>query len=279
MLKTHIKNTCYLCCFRMLFCFILLFSTVQLQAQTDEDSVTLVEEVTENPADEENYDEDEKKTDEAEYFLKKWEYEGDSSTVQQRKLSDSLVKKMQTDKDFWYANTEFEKEKKKKENNKQSSYVPLGQRAWFQTLVWLVIIGGFAAFLMIYLTGSNIGLFRKKNVMTSADEEENITEDIFAINYQKEIDKASMQGNYRLAVRLMYLRLLKSMSEKNIIQYKQDKTNLDYLMQLHTTKHYTNFFRITRNYEYSWYGKFEVGEDAYRLISNDFNQFDRELTY
>lgn len=263
----------------MLLCFILFFSTVELQAQTGEDSVTIVEEVTQNPPDEETYDDEEKDTLEVAYFLKKWENEGDSSSVRQRKLSDSLVKKMQSDKDFWYANTEFEKEKKKEENTKQSSYIPLGQRGWFQTLVWLVIIGGFAAVLMIYLSGSNIGLFRKKNIITKGEEEEGIIEDIFAINYQKEIDKAAMQGNYRLAVRLMYLRLLKSMSEKNIIQYKQDKTNLDYLMQLHSTKYYNNFFSITRNYEYSWYGKFEVSEEAYRLISNEFNQFDKQLTY
>ena len=133
---------------------------------------------------------------------------------------------------------------------------------------------------MIYLTGSNVGLFRKKNTFIHSNEgQEEITEDIFAINYQKEIDKAAAQQNYRLAVRLMYLRLLKNMAEKNIIQYKQDKTNFDYLMQMHNTKHYTNFFRITHNYEYSWYGKFEVSEPAYKIISKEFDQFDNELKY
>jgi hypothetical protein len=277
-LSNRIKNTSLLFSFRMLLCVSLLFSSAQLRAQTDEDSaITITEEVKENPPDEESYDEDNNDTDKKEYFLNKWEYEGDSLSVLQRKLSDSLVKKMQADKDFWYANASFEKEKKKEQNSGRSFYVPLGQRAWFQTLVWLVIIGGFAAFLMIYLTGSNVGLFRKKNVVTKDDEEEGITEDIFAINYQKEIDKAAMQGNYRLAVRLMYLRLLKNMSEKNIIQYKQDKTNFDYLLQLHPTKHYNSFFRITRNYEYSWYGKFDVSEQAYSVISSEFDQFDREL--
>ena len=85
-------------------------------------------------------------------------------------------------------------------------------------------------------------------------EEELATEDIFAINYQKEIDKAAQQGNYRLAVRLLFLRILKNLSQKNIIRYTQDKTNLDYLVQLHATRYYSDFFRITRNYEYSWYG-------------------------
>ena len=69
-----------------------------------------------------------------------------------------------------------------------------------------------------------------------------MTEDIFAINYQKEIDKACSKGNYRLAIRLMFLRLLKDLSEKNIIQYTQDKTNFDYLIQLHPTRLLQRFF-------------------------------------
>ena len=132
---------------------------------------------------------------------------------------------------------------------------------------------------MWWLAGSHAGLFRRKNkALQTTGEDELITEDIFAINYQKEIDKAEANANYRLAIRLMFLRLLKVMAEKNIIQYKQDRTNLDYLLQLHPTVYYNNFFRITRNYEYSWYGKFEVAEKAYKVIRNDFDQFDRQLT-
>ena len=90
------------------------------------------------------------------------------------------------------------------------------QRTWVQTLLWIIIIGGFAYAIMWYLMDSQVGLFRKKNVpvkdMHGTVEE--MPEDIFAINYQKEIDKAANQGNYRLAIRLMYLRLLKNLASK-----------------------------------------------------------------
>lgn len=101
-------------------------------------------------------------------------------------------------------------------------------------------------------------------------------QDIFNINYQLEIDKAIQQKNYRLAIRLMFLRMLKDLSEKKIIQYTQDKTNFDYLMQLHSTRYYDGFFRIARNYEFSWYGQFEVNENAFRIIQGDFNQFNNQ---
>jgi hypothetical protein len=213
---------------------------------------------------------------ENDYFLNKWEAPEDSLFVQ-RKVPDRLVKRMQEDDDFWYANAEIEQEEKKSEPDRPD-YSPLGQQSWFQTLLWLVIFVGFVAAILWYLAGVNVGLFRRKNkIIPDHDGEEPTTEDLFAINYQKEIDKAEAGGNYRLAIRLMFLRLLKDMTGKNIIQYKQDRTNLDYLLQLHPTVYYDHFFRITRNYEYSWYGKFEVGETAYRIIRNDFEQFKRQL--
>jgi hypothetical protein len=185
------------------------------------------------------------------------------------------VKQLKEEDAFWYADAEI----KKKEEKKDPAYIPIGQRAWFQTILWLLIIGGFAAFLMIYLSSSNVGLFRKKDrPIGEAEETELITEDIFAINYQKEIERAAAQGNFRLAVRLMYLRLLKNLSERNIIRYTQDKTNFDYLLQLHPTRYYRDFFRITRHYEYSWYGQFDVSEEAYHVISRDVKQFEQELS-
>ena len=253
--------------------FFFLFFPAIIRAQTDSTilSDSLAPEITETPAEVSTGDPDPN-----EFFLNKLDFVPDSSILQ-RHLPDSLVTKMKEDDDFWYANAEIQEEKIPED--KASGYEPIGRRTWFQTLLWLLIIGGFAAAIIWYLSGGNVGLFRRKNRdVENTGEEETETEDIFAINYQKEIDKAEANGNFRLAIRLMFLRLLKDMAVKNIIEYKQGRTNLDYLIQLHPTGYYNNFFRITRNYEYSWYGKFEVGEETYRVIRNDFTQFDRQLT-
>ena len=208
-------------------------------------------------------------------FLEKWET--DSFKVRERKLSPGFSDSLKKDGDFWYADAELKKkeEKKKKANDK---YVPIGERSWFQALLWLIIVGGFAGAIMWYLAESNVGFFRKKDTKTTSDPgTDEIPEDIFAINYQREIDKAAGKGNYRLAVRLMYLRLLKQLSDRNIIQYKQDRTNFDYLMQLSPTKYYDSFFRLTRHYEYAWYGHFDVEEAKYRIIASEFGRFEKEL--
>ncbi len=198
----------------------------------------------------------------------------DSIRLQLRKVPDSVVQGLQQQDAFWYANATIEKEKETEKPD--LNYKPFSQRPWFKTILWLVIIVVFLGVVIFYLADSNFGMFRRnKKVQSGQDPDLNeMPEDIFAINYQKEIDKAVTNADYRLAVRLQYLRLLKNMTEKSMIRYQQDKTNMDYLMQLADTGYYHDFFRITRHYEYSWYGQFTVSAEAYRLITQDVEQFE-----
>ncbi len=224
---------------------------------------TLVEE---DDADETN---DENKI-EQEYFLQKEFTGGLPDTLKFRKLGENMLKALRDDEAFWYANESFKKKGTKKKG------INFITHPVFQSLLWIVIMGGFVSFLILYLKKSNAGLFRRSS--TIADEEAGVeTNDIFSINYQKEIDKAVGISNYRLAVRLMFLRLLRDMSDKNIIQYKQDNTNFDYMVQLHSTGMYPDFFRLARNYEYSWYGQFDIDKEKYSIIKNEFDKFERRI--
>jgi len=254
----------------VLFCFFSASSS--LIAQQNEDSISLIEELTPDEVDEPIIDEEVNTSDK---FIRKDERFRKWQPASQRNIPEPVVKKLKEEDAFWYVDKAFNQKKKPEETKK--TYTPFGQQTWFKTLVWLIIIGAFVTFLVTYLSGSNINLFRKKNVITTEHDSEEMPEDIFAINYQKEIDKAAATGNYRLAVRLMFLQLLKNMSERNIINYKQDKTNFDYLSELHATSWYQPFFKVTRNYEYSWYGKFDISQDAYQLIQKDFDQFKNQL--
>src|SRR5262249_27033774 len=142
---------------------------------------------------------------------------------------------------------------------------------WVKTLIWILIVGAFFTALIWYLATSNILIFAKRQKHVGSEPGERQTpEDIFTINYQREIEKAIQLEDYRLAIRLMFLRLLKNLSNRELIQYRQGRTNMEYLGQLFSTVYYNDFFRLTRNYEYAWYGKFDVSSDAFRTIRNDF---------
>ncbi len=153
----------------------------------------------------------------------------------------------------------------------------LTKREWFRNLMWFLMIGGFIAVLVWFLASSNVKLFRKKPVSVSKSEDNIITENIFGINYSGEIYKAINAENYRLAIRLMYLHLLKDLSETGIIQYKQERTNNDYVMQLYSTPYYKSFFQLTRNFEYAWYGQFQIKIEVFKTIQANFASFKKTL--
>lgn len=186
---------------------------------------------------------------------------------------DSLLK----EDDFWYANTAPKREKEEAEVAPQSSRTLL-DRAWFRQLLWIVILCSFIAVVLWYLYSSNILVFRKAAKKITDDEgEEGLTEDIFALNYEKEIAKAVDAKAYRQAVRLWYLRTLKGLSDKGLIDYRYGRTNSDYLLQLYNTAYHRDFFRLTRTFEYTWYGQFTPSSEAYEGMQSEFVNFKKAV--
>jgi len=196
-----------------------------------------------------------------------------TDTIELRQVPGSIIDSLKKDDAFWYANHVFEK-KKAKEKNFRASKPPL---QWMNMTTLLVIVVLFLGILAWYLLQNNI-VGRRKTVIAEKINEDITGENIFDINYQKEIEKAVNAGDYRLSIRLMFLRLLKQLSQKKIIEYKQERTNFDYLSQLYPTGYYNDFFRLTRNYEYAWYGKFDVSRETFGIIKNEFENFDRKLS-
>ena len=197
------------------------------------------------------------------------------SSIQARSIPDSTIQKLKSDDDYWYVNTVPPRQKQKEE--KPSGGETIFQKAWFSNLVWFLIVGSFVVILIWFLASSNIKLFRKRDVSIVNDDLQITEENIFSLDYEKEIQKAVNDNNYRLAIRLWYLRILKEMADKNIIQYKHERTNRDYLDQLNDTSYYNGFFRLTRNFEYSWYGQFPLQADTFQLLQKDFQTFKQQL--
>jgi hypothetical protein len=196
----------------------------------------------------------------------------DNISVTPRRLPDGKLKELKKEKKFWYADSSF-----LKKNELISGKTPFFMRDWVKTVFWILLVGGFAAALAWYLYSNNVRLFRKKDTTVKSDNGEELPEDIFAIDYNREVEKALANKDYRMAVRLQFLDLLRLFSEKNVIQYRQDRTNLDYLFQLNNRPYYPLFFKVVRHYEYSWYGRFEVTKDSYSLIDMDFKTLKQEL--
>lgn len=82
-------------------------------------------------------------------------------------------------------------------------------------------------------------------------------------DFDKLITKAVKEQNYRLAVRYQYLKVLKELTNKEIIIWEFEKTNQDYYYEIKNTQLKESFAYVSYIYNYSWYGGFDITTHDY----------------
>lgn len=188
-----------------------------------------------------------------------------------RKLPGDTLRSFEKDPDFWYANYPFKEEPPQTQTDRSSG------SNWISSVLWIIILGAFMGILVWFLSQNGIGFFKNDTQLKKGENlEDTEEEDIFHIAYGQKIEKAEQEGNYRLAVRYLFLQFLKDLSEKGAIQYKPDRTNLDYLLQLHGKLEYNGFFKAARHYDYCWYGQFIPNKEAYAGIRQFFDALQKK---
>ncbi len=95
----------------------------------------------------------------------------------------------------------------------------------------------------------------------------------------KQIELARNSGNYREAVRLTYYKLLRELAGAGLISWASGKTNIDYLYELQPHPSADPMKQLTRIYDYTEYGNFEIGpggfEQVQRLSSQIINRISK----
>ncbi|MGM5630561.1 hypothetical protein O2K51_06615 [Apibacter raozihei] len=143
-----------------------------------------------------------------------------------------------------------------------------GLSALWISLSIIVIILLVIGFVFIYRKYSSI-IERKDSKNISAEEAE---KNIHTVNFEQLIQSALEQKNYRLALRFYYLKLLKNLSDKNLIEYKYQKTNYEYYYEIQHEELKKLFKEVSFVFDYCWYGDHEAQENDFIIAENKFNQ-------
>ena len=98
-------------------------------------------------------------------------------------------------------------------------------------------------------------------------------ENIHEISFDEQLEKALIAHNYKAAVRLLYLRSLKQLSDAGLIHWTIEKTNSAYLNELTGSNCKQLFGVLTRQFEYIWYGDFPVDGQSFKNIDALFAEF------
>jgi hypothetical protein len=212
----------------------------------------------------------------------------DSSVIDVREPSDEAQQKIYSDDDWKYV--------EEKPSDQQDSFfdrlLDKLLRSFFDDVVddvsdsggkkrangwtiFLLIIGvALIVFFILKATGTGgNAMFRRKSKLKEDVDATVEDVDIHAINYESQIETALKASDYRLAVRLWFLRSLKEMTDRDLIQWKIDKTNSDYFYELSGSGLEQQFGRVSLIYDYIWYGEFEVDEMGYRKVEDDLRNF------
>jgi len=97
-------------------------------------------------------------------------------------------------------------------------------------------------------------------------------EDISQINFDELIAAAAERKDYKLAVRYLFLKSLKLLSEKELIELRNNKTNYQYLSEIKNNRISSAFQIATSRFEWIWYGDFPVDDNVMKSSQNDFNE-------
>lgn len=192
--------------------------------------------------------------------------------AQERAVPDSVVTKMQKERDFLYANdSSYWKEKKQTRNNAFINFINRIANSAFLKLLLYLFLGGIILFAVYQVLVVNNFFFtsrRRKNTAAEHDDDENEL-----TNLDEKLSAALSAQNYRQAVRYLYLQTLKRLSDRQLISLQAKATNRDYIQQLHEHQSQNEFRQLTRIYEYVWYGEFHPNESQYQFINTQFNTF------
>lgn len=133
---------------------------------------------------------------------------------------------------------------------------------------------GVVVFIIIKIIGSD-QIFTKKSKETNFTYD--LTENIHEIDYDTELARLIGAEKYRDAVRLLYLRCLKQLSDADIITWQPNKTNYNYLTEIRDTSLKNDFSVLTFQFDHIWYGDFPIDEYHFTPINQSFKKFKQQI--
>lgn len=153
-----------------------------------------------------------------------------------------------------------------------------GYLAIFLEILPYLLLVLFLYLVIRFFVKSNLqgmGKNKKNPNVVSLSEDEHIikNEDIRQL-----IKNALLDKNYRLAIRYYYLLILQLLSERDMIDWQQQKTNDDYMAELSDSSLLDEFGKATLLYDHVWYGEFEIDRERYEKAEVVFKSLKSALT-
>ena len=147
----------------------------------------------------------------------------------------------------------------------------VGGTSVYSIILYLLMIFGVIMIIFHFLRISPQGLLRRSSASIAAESMD--ADNIHDNDFDKLIHQAASQQNYRLAVRFWYLKMLKILSDAELIKWQISKTNYDYYYELKQQALRNEFLTLTNTFENSWYGNHDLSSERYNEAQASFQTF------
>ena len=135
-----------------------------------------------------------------------------------------------------------------------------GNGLWGVLLILLLVIILVLVLVFLFLSKDKDTAISKEKI------DDLIPSEIPRSELERMLDQAIASKDYRKAIRIYFIFIIKDLSEKGWIVWHKRKTNMSYLREMKKKPFYKEFSKVVSFYEVVWYGKRVVSEEDYYAI-------------
>ncbi len=135
---------------------------------------------------------------------------------------------------------------------------------------FFILAIGILAFILYRILRSSV-MLKNPKVRAQTVGVTEVIQNIQETELEKMLREALSSNNYKQAIRICYLMVIKELSLKKLIEWKKDKTNGEYLKEMRDHEEYRPFRDLTRFFERAWFGEGEVQEGDYTQSKPKFD--------
>jgi len=164
-------------------------------------------------------------------------------------------------------------EEKEKPDSSPKSFGSGAFATGFIKAIFIIALIGVIVAVLFYMIGDGM-LFKPKSKkitgsVTASDLEE-IEDNLEESDIESFLKKAIEDNDYKVAIRLYFLMAIRDLSKNNLIKWKKDKTNRDYIRETRSQNFGNDFKETAHIYEKAWYGDFDVMYTDFKEIEKKF---------
>jgi hypothetical protein len=175
-----------------------------------------------------------------------------------------------------YSEDSFKRIEKKDKDSKRTASV-VNQDLGRLKYVWLILVVGIFIVVLVFLWPYFKTLNKNGKLSLVIEDEQPEEAALRAANLKQALDEALNRGDYRQAFRIRYLEVLQQMVLNNIIDYRKERTNMEYLRQIKDPSVHQLFKALTLYFEEVWYGEMTADRAAFNRMSEVFTSIMRAI--